>query len=133
MGYNAYACVVVGLQLKERQLYHDVSRRGCDHRETSFAYCPDCGKATRETYSDPIEGYEPDDLRFKDFDAVMSGQESDTIYIGRELCRLGARDDAQRVSWTPEDVAADLQCALRGTGLWAPEKFAVWVFLYESY
>ena len=99
----------------------------------SLPVCPECGKPTQQTGNEPIEGYDPACERFKDFDAVADAMGSDTIYIGRQLCRLGARDDGQRVSWTPEDVAAELQCALRGTGLWAPEKFAVWVFLYESH
>lgn len=59
MSYAVHAYVVVGVRIKEQELWENVKVKACSHEVGDNAkFCPECGCPTNKTEKREIAGYD---------------------------------------------------------------------------
>lgn len=144
MGYDAYACAVIGVRhdpgFINKKVLVDETRRVCGHPiEEGMKHCPECGAPAFTTYPVPIPEYSPDsdDPTLCGFELVNRGEGyyDDPEFIaywwsGQVSPRTTSFDRIDDAEWSA--VKAAMKAKLEPLGLWDEATFGLHVFLVET-
>ena len=150
MSIDTYVYAMVGIHCKDQCTTKTEKVRGCNHRETSDNFCPDCGKKmwikskTQTCLSDKLEhlqlwhGNEEGDVDEGVISMIYSPMTGPADFVvGKVLADYDTAGGAQVEQF---DVLTDeeyteayeqTKAALEPLGLWDPEKFGY--LLYAIY
>ncbi len=142
MGASYYGYAVIGVEVDIQKLYKKEYERACDceidiDADNPPKYCSKCGGVFLEEITEPIEGYDPDDNRFFEWNAVHStDQERIVIGLATDGARGNYSDENVKFCQLPSlDLAKmkeDLKNAL-GSRFWDEKKFGLYSVMYCSY
>jgi len=139
MGVSYSAYTVVGIRVKEHQLYKEKRIRECKHPFVEDArFCPVCGKSMFSVEYESIAGYDEGSVEFLGFD-VYGGTLNEDDSIGTDIfigvgCLVDDEYEPKKFDLlNEEEVRNELKKKLEPLGLWNEKDFGIWTVLYCSY
>ena len=133
MSTDYQAITVVGVVLKESDLYYNVKAQGCSHdfNRLDNPFCSKCGRPAYIVENRPLKCYDPDEntLNGTEVCRVNNGQGE---FVGIGLFRRGTPTQNYFESITSHrlDVIKEVvEGMLVSLGLWQEEKFGIHTLL----
>jgi hypothetical protein len=128
MGASFYAQTVIGMRVKNDQLYKERERQGCRcYFRGHGGFCSSCGAAMTVGEDVPVEGYDPTSEKLLTFDVVKHSY-SDDAFITSVCVEVRTEGTEGKMIVPPpwNWIKQNMKEKLEPLGLWDEGSFGLW-------